>query len=122
MKEGVDLVNHAGNALHEIVESIKGVASVIADIATASAEQSIGIEQVNKTLVEMDEVTQQNSALVEENAATAKKLEDQAATMNERVGRCHVGHVAPANQTMRAPARPAAPPTRSQPMRRMRSA
>jgi methyl-accepting chemotaxis protein len=86
VKDGVDLVNKAGTALHEIVESIKKVAEIVADIASASVEQSTGIEQVNKALTQMDEVTQQNSALVEENAATAKTLEQQAKAMDERVG------------------------------------
>jgi methyl-accepting chemotaxis protein len=86
VKEGVDLVNRTGSSLNEIVGSIKKVADIVADIATASAEQSTGIDQVNKALAQVDEVTQQNSALVEENAATAKTLEHQAAAMNERVG------------------------------------
>ncbi len=85
VKEGVDRVNDAGIALHEVVESIKGVAKVIADIASASSEQSTGIEQINIALNQMDEVTQQNSALVEENAATAKTLEQQAGAMDERI-------------------------------------
>ena len=85
VKDGVDLVNKAGTALHEIVESIKKVAEIVGDIASASVEQSTGIEQVNKALTQMDEVTQQNSALVEENAATAKTLEQQAKAMDDRV-------------------------------------
>jgi methyl-accepting chemotaxis protein len=85
VKDGVDLVNRAGEQLKEIVESIKGVASIVSEIASASAEQASGIEQVNKALAQMDEVTQQNSALVEENAASAKTLEQQSAAMNERV-------------------------------------
>jgi methyl-accepting chemotaxis protein len=85
VKDGVDLVNRAGVALNEIVESIKSVASIVSEIANASAEQASGIEQVNKALTQMDEVTQQNSALVEENAATAKTLEHQAKAMDERV-------------------------------------
>ncbi len=85
VKDGVDLVNRAGTALTEIVESIKKVAEIVSDIAAASAEQAGGIEQVNKALTQMDEVTQQNSALVEENAATAKTLEQQAKAMDERV-------------------------------------
>ncbi|MGE0062315.1 MAG: methyl-accepting chemotaxis protein [Xanthobacteraceae bacterium] len=85
VKDGVELVNKAGAALSEIVTSIRSVADVVADIANASAEQAGGIEQVNKALAQMDEVTQQNSALVEENAATAKTLEGQAAAMNQRV-------------------------------------
>jgi methyl-accepting chemotaxis protein len=85
VKDGVDLVNKAGSALTEIVGSIKKVADIVAGIATASIEQATGIEQVNKALNQMDEVTQQNSALVEENAATAKTLEHQARAMDERV-------------------------------------
>ena len=85
VKEGVDRVNDAGFALHEVDESIKGVAKVIADIASASSEQSTGIKQINIALNQMDEVTQQNSALVEENAATAKTLEQQAGAMDERI-------------------------------------
>ncbi len=65
--------------------SIKSVADIVADIANASAEQAGGIDQVNKALTQMDEVTQQNSALVEENAATAKTLEQQASIMDRRV-------------------------------------
>ncbi len=85
VKDGVELVNRAGASLTEIVETIKKVAEIVADIANASAEQASGIEQVNKALTQMDEVTQQNSALVEENAATAKTLEHQAKAMDERV-------------------------------------
>jgi methyl-accepting chemotaxis protein len=85
VKDGVDLVNKAGAALTEIVTSIKSVAEIVAEIAAASAEQATGLEQVNKALTQMDEVTQQNSALVEENAATAKTLENQAVAMTEQV-------------------------------------
>ena len=85
VKEGVDLVNRAGASLSEIVNSIKKVAEIVSDIANATSEQSAGIEQVGKALTQMDEVTQQNSALVEENAATAKTLEHQAHAMDERV-------------------------------------
>ena len=90
VKEGVDLVNKAGEALQEIVESIKKVADIVSDIATASGEQASGIDQVNKALTQMDEVTQQNSALVEENAATAKVLEQQARSMDEQVSFFHL--------------------------------
>jgi methyl-accepting chemotaxis protein len=86
VQEGVELVNRAGSSLGEIVESIKKVAQIVSDIAAASAQQSTGIDQVNTALSQMDEVTQQNSALVEQNAATAKTLEQQSAAMNERVG------------------------------------
>jgi methyl-accepting chemotaxis protein len=111
VQEGVGLVNKAGQALQEIVESIKTVASIVAEIATASSEQSSGIEQVNKALNQMDEVTQQNSALVEENAATAKVLEQQARAMDERVAFFHVsamGH-AGASRSVASAVRKAAP-------------
>src|SRR6185295_3282723 len=85
VKQGVDLVNKTGSSLDQIVQSIKQVAMIVADIAAASAEQSSGIDQVNKALTQMDEVTQKNSALVEENAATAKTLEQQAVAMAQRV-------------------------------------
>jgi len=85
VKDGVDLVNRAGQSLNEIVESIKKVASVVSEIANASAEQATGIDEINRALNQMDEVTQQNSALVEENAATAKTLEHQAKSMDEQV-------------------------------------
>jgi methyl-accepting chemotaxis protein len=85
VREGVDLVNTAGAALAETLVSINRVADIVADIAAASAEQTGGLEQVNKALSQMDDVTQQNVALVEENAATAKMLDQQAQAMNERV-------------------------------------
>jgi methyl-accepting chemotaxis protein len=85
VRDGVELVNKAGTALNEIVNSIEQVTAVVSQIANASMEQSTGIEQINKALAQMDEVTQQNSALVEENASTAKTLEQQAQSMDERV-------------------------------------
>jgi methyl-accepting chemotaxis protein len=111
VQEGVKLVNQAGAALVEIVESIKEVAGVVSEIASASIEQATGIDQVNKALNQMDEVTQQNSALVEENAATAKTLENQAQAMGERISFFRVGnseaHAAPAARPPAAARRPA---------------
>jgi len=85
VQEGVELVNRAGASLAEIVDSIKKVAEIVSEIASASAEQSTGIDHVNTALTNMDELTQQNSALVEENAAAAKALEQQSQAMDERV-------------------------------------
>jgi methyl-accepting chemotaxis protein len=110
VKEGVALVNQAGSALAEILASIKEVAGVVSGIAIASAEQAVGIEQVNKALAQMDEVTQQNSALVEENAATAKTLEQQSTSMGERIAFFQLDHVSVGSGSARtAPSRPAAP-------------
>ncbi len=86
VQDGVALVNRAGDSLKEIVDSIRSVAEIVNDIAVASTEQASGIDQVNKALAQMDEVTQQNSAMVEENAATARTLEQQAGHMDERIG------------------------------------
>src|SRR5579862_3931638 len=97
VKAGVELVNQAGAALAEILETIKSVATVVSEIAGASIEQASGVEQVNKALAQMDEVTQQNSALVEENAATAKTLEHQAKAMDERVSFFRLGDAATAH-------------------------
>ena len=101
VKDGVELVNRAGAALTEIVESIKKVAGIVSDIAAASAEQATGLDQINKALAQMDEVTQQNSALVEENAATAKTLEQQAKEMDERVTSFRIDNASEVEHTMR---------------------
>ncbi len=114
VKDGVDLVNRAGQSLTEIVESIKKVAVVVSEIANASAEQATGIDEINRALNQMDEVTQQNSALVEENAATAKTLEHQAKSMDEQVAFFQIasGHdtqgYKPAAAMRAEPARPTA--------------
>jgi methyl-accepting chemotaxis protein len=91
VQEGVDLVNKTGVSFQEIVDSIKKVAEIVADIATASSEQSSGIEQVNIAITQMDEVTQQNSALVEQNAAAAKALEEQSGAMERQVSFFQLG-------------------------------
>jgi methyl-accepting chemotaxis protein len=91
VQEGVGLVNEAGQALNEIVESIRTVAAVVSDIATASAEQATGLDEIKTALGQMDEATQRNSALVEENAATSQVLEHQAKAMDEQVAFFQVG-------------------------------
>lgn len=93
--EGVELVNRAGTSLNEILESIKRVSDIVSDIANASVEQAAGLEQINKALTQMDEVTQQNSALVEQNAATAKTLEHQSMAMDERISFFQLDNVTP---------------------------
>jgi methyl-accepting chemotaxis protein len=85
VQEGVELVNQAGTSLTEILASIKQVVDIVAEIAAASNEQSTGIDQINKALMQMDAVTQQNSAQVEENAASAALLEHQAEAMSQKV-------------------------------------
>ena len=72
--------------MREIVESIRRVSDIMGEIAAASGEQSTGIEQVNRAVSQMDEVTQQNAALVEEAAAAAASLDEQAARLRATVG------------------------------------
>jgi methyl-accepting chemotaxis protein len=91
VQDGVALVNQAGAALDEVVASIKKAADIVAEIARASTEQATGLAQINNALAKMDEVNQQNSALVEESAAAAKTLETQAAAMADQVGFFHLG-------------------------------
>ena len=104
VETGVGLVNQAGSSLNEIVGSIKQVAEIVADIATASSEQAEGLQQINKALAQMDEVTQQNSALVEENAAAAKTLEQQSTAMDERVAFFRTGPDSAEGEAPPAPA------------------
>jgi methyl-accepting chemotaxis protein len=82
---GSSLVSRAGATMEEVVESVKRVTDIMAEIMNATQEQSSGIEQVNQALVQMDRVTQQNAALVEEAAAAAASLKDQAANLTQVV-------------------------------------
>jgi methyl-accepting chemotaxis protein len=85
VEDGTKLVGEAGKTMAEIVQSVKCVADIMSEIASASAEQSSGIEQVNQAVTQMDEVTQQNAALVEEAAAAAESLEEQAGALSDTV-------------------------------------
>lgn len=82
---GSKLVEQAGATMKEIVDSIQRVTDIMADITAAGREQSAGIEQVNQAITQMDEVTQQNAALVEEAAAASQSLQDQATNLSEVV-------------------------------------
>jgi methyl-accepting chemotaxis protein len=75
---GSRLVDASGQALQEIVQSVKKVSDIVAEIAAASQEQSSGIEQINKAVSQMDEVTQQNAALVEEAASASESMDSQS--------------------------------------------
>ncbi|MET0321767.1 MAG: methyl-accepting chemotaxis protein [Duganella sp.] len=83
---GTVLVSKAGTTMEEVVDSVKRVTEIMSEISVASAEQSIGIEQVNGAIGEMDGMTQQNSALVDEAAAAAQAMNEQASALTEVVG------------------------------------
>lgn len=85
VKTGSELVNQAGETLKQIVESVTNVASIISEIASASSQQATGIEEINSAVAQMDEMTQQNAALVEENTAAAQSLVDQAIELDRLI-------------------------------------
>jgi methyl-accepting chemotaxis protein len=83
---GAKLVDQAGATMEQVVESIRRVTDIMAEITHATQEQTGGIEQVNQAIGLMDEATQQNAALVEESAAAATSMQDQAAKLAQVVG------------------------------------
>ena len=85
VKEGSVLVESAGKTMGEVVASVRRVTDIMDEISAASQEQSSGIEQVNQAVSQMDEVTQQNAALVQEASSAASSLEEQAAKLESVV-------------------------------------
>ncbi|OWY31847.1 methyl-accepting chemotaxis protein [Herbaspirillum aquaticum] len=116
---GSKLVEQAGATMTEVVASVRRVTDIVGEISSASQEQSAGIAEVGRAITQMDEGTQQNAALVEQAAAAAQSLQDQAATLAGLVGRfqtdgsqprtVHANQAAPAASASAKPAaRPAA--------------
>jgi len=122
VSDGYRLVENAGKTMDEIVGAVKRVTDIMGEITAASQEQSQGIEQVNSAVAQMDEMTQQNAALVEEAAAAAESLQDQAAGLSESVS---VFKLAEGGARLAAPVRAAparavsAPPPPRAPARRI---
>jgi methyl-accepting chemotaxis protein len=108
VESGSRLVDTAGKTMEEIVQSVKRVTDIMAEISAASQEQRAGIEQVNNAVMQMDKVTQQNAALVEEAAAAAKSMEDQTDSMSEMVAQFKLS-----DGFARAQSRPAAGPVKA---------
>jgi methyl-accepting chemotaxis protein len=102
VREGSTLVEQAGVTMEEVVASVRRVTDIMGEITSASLEQSAGIAQVNNSILEMDETTQQNAALVEEAAAAAASMQDQAANLARVVSIFKLDH---------EPATPAARPS-----------
>jgi methyl-accepting chemotaxis protein len=126
VERGSKLVGQAGITMDEVVASVKRVTDIMGEIADASAEQSAGIEQVNHSIIEMDSMTQQNAALVEEAAAAAQSLQDQAAELAHVVSIFKLAQgeeaVAPPAAAPSAPAAPAAAAVRPPARRAVRPA
>ena len=125
VEDGSVLVTQSGQTLDKIVAAVKKVSDIVAEIAAASREQSAGIEQVNRAVMQMDELTQQNAALVEQATAASQSMVEQVRGLNEMLARFDVGAAAgdesPAERAGRSaaagapayPASPAAAPARS---------
>jgi methyl-accepting chemotaxis protein len=82
---GTSLVRQAGSTMSDVVESVKRVTDVVSEISAASNEQSVGIDEINRAVAQMDEVTQQNAALVEQAAAAAQSMQEQASGLASTV-------------------------------------
>jgi methyl-accepting chemotaxis protein I, serine sensor receptor len=92
VETGAELVERSGSTMNEIVTAIGRVSGIMNEIAVASNEQSNGIDQINIAIAQMDEVTQQNAALVEEAAAAAASLVDQAQRLSDAVAVFRIEH------------------------------
>ncbi|MFI5445995.1 methyl-accepting chemotaxis protein [Polaromonas sp. UC242_47] len=111
VEEGSKQVAEAGKTMDEIVDSVKRVTDIMAEITAASQEQTSGIEQINQAITQMDQVTQQNAALVEEAAAAAASLQEQASGLSQVVSVFKLDneqqiHVTPARRPAAASSKP----------------
>jgi methyl-accepting chemotaxis protein len=108
---GTALVEQAGATIREVVDSVARVTDIMAEITEASREQSAGIDQINEAITHMDHSTQENAALVEEAAAAADSLQEQAARLEAVAGRFRLGahHAAAAQPVSRAVSRAVVP-------------
>jgi methyl-accepting chemotaxis protein len=113
VKEGSMLVDESGRTLEEIVASSKKVGDIISEIAAAGAEQTQGIEQVNKAVTQMDEMTQQNAALVEQAAAASESLDEQGKQLQRLMAFFNIGEES-SHRPVAKQAKPAAPAPRPQ--------
>jgi methyl-accepting chemotaxis protein len=85
VEDGRNLAGQAGDSMIEIIGAVDRVAAVVGEIRTASSEQAMGVTQVNQAVAQLDQMTQQNAALVEESAAAAASLRDQSLQLVETV-------------------------------------
>jgi methyl-accepting chemotaxis protein len=103
VEAGTRLVDQAGATMHAVVDSVRRVTDVISEISAASAEQTAGIDQINQAIMQMDTVTQQNAALVEEAAAAAAALQEQAGSLAGTVSTFKTGAANDAKVTTLVP-------------------
>lgn len=96
VEAGSTLVNQSGQTLADIVDAVEKVASVINDVSNAAIEQNSGIGQINQAITQMDEMTQQNAALVEESSAASRSMSEEAGNMNNLISFFRLGQQNPA--------------------------
>ena len=117
VEHGTALVDRAGSTMTEVVDSIRRVTDIMGQIAAASAEQSLGVSQVGEAVTQMDQTTQQNAALVEEMAAAASSLKQQAQELVQTVAVFKLAQASGVAKPAAAPASASAPRTVSAPVR-----
>ena len=115
VQAGNKLVDQAGTTMHEVVVSVKRVTDIMSEMMSASQEQSSGIEQINMAIMQMDNVTQQNAALVEEAAAAAQALQEQVHCLNDVVRVFQLDSRFPALHPVRQPVTGMVPPVMPKP-------
>ncbi|MDA8348004.1 MAG: methyl-accepting chemotaxis protein [Pseudomonadota bacterium] len=115
--DGAQLVTRSGETLTEIVTAVKKVSDIVAEIAAASREQSAGIEQVNRAVMQMDQITQQNAALVEETIAASQVMSGQVRDLNDTLGRFRLAGSAAATPVDASSTSSAATTTAAEPPR-----
>ncbi|MDR6898737.1 methyl-accepting chemotaxis protein [Rhizobium miluonense] len=127
VKEGVDLVGRTGDALHKIAQQVMEINGLIRQISASASEQAIGLKEINSAMNQMDQVTQQNAAMVEETTASSVALAEEAQSLRTLVARFRTARAAQENasalrataQQMRAPVAPRrAAPTAASPARK----
>ena len=96
---GTALASSAGTTMEEVVASVRRVTDIMGEISAAGKEQELGIAQINQAIIEMDAVTQQNAALVEEASAAAESLQHQAAELSDIVGIFNIARTGPGEVT-----------------------
>ncbi len=110
--QGVKLVGQTGEALNRIVERVAEIDSLVSEIAASAQEQAVGLAQVNTAVNQMDQVTQQNAAMVEQSTAASHSLAQEAEALQASVTRFRIGDTVPAARAAPVEPKPAAPVAR----------
>jgi methyl-accepting chemotaxis protein len=119
VKEGVDLVDQTGGSLKRIVDQVGAISSLVAEIAASAQEQSLALAEVNSAVNQMDQVTQQNAAMVEQSTAASHTLTDEAKELARLIERFKLGETQ--NEVPAIRAAPPPPPARARGVPQMKT-